>query len=469
MKASYLKFILSIILFGIIAAPGFAQADSSKLDLSNLSKPDLEKWGDDSATCVRNYSLYREYYKNYKRSKESGKLDEAKNYMKSAVKPWRWVFNNCPVASQNVYRDGAEIIEYLYNNAEPADKSAYGDTLMMVYDQRLKMYGWKEGVGYILGRKAVDHMKFKRGNEEKTFEIFEKAFDYTKEGNYNAAVLFYHLYSAVNMFKTGKAEKELIVNTYFKISEIFQEKISSQAKGYKAFEQLNPRIKKLFEPFATCADLIKVFSKQFEEKPDDVRLLKRISNMLDSKGCTESDLYFNATKRLHAVEPSAESAYLMGKMAIKRELYDEAAKYLEEAATSFEDSAEINDAYFLLANVNYVQGKLSSARSNAYNALKYKPNDGRCYILIGDLYANSSSVCNLDGKVANKSIYWAAVDKYQKAKSVDPSVAEKAQQKISKFYNFFPSQDEIFFENYSVGQTYTVGCWINETTKVRHK
>lgn len=469
MKSSYLKLLLLILLPGFLAIPMHAQEDTSKSDTIQVSKPDLPKWGEDSATCVRNFSLYREYYRNYKKTKDAGKLDEAKDYMRSAIQPWRWVFNNCPVASQNIYRDGAEIIKYLYNNTEDENKAAYADTLMNVYDQRLNVFGWKEGIGYILGRKAVDHMKYKKGHIEESFELFEKSFEYTKEGNYSAPVLYYHLYSAINMFKMGKADKGIIIRTYDKVATVFENAIDDKIKNYESFKQLKPRIEKMANPFFACEDLIDIFDKRFKENPEDPKLLKRISSMLSDKGCTDSDLYFNATRKLHSLKPSAESAFLMGKMSVKRKMYNEAEKYFEEAATSFKDSSKINEAYYLLANVNNAQGKRSSARANALKALQYKPNDGRCYILIGDLYAGSASVCKTDSKVESKSIFWAAVDKYQKAKSVDPDVAEKAQQKINKFSQYFPSQDELFFENYNIGDTFTVGCWINETTIIRKK
>lgn len=471
MKTSYLKLLMALFVASVLAIPSHAQQDTTKAKeiVSDLSKPDIPKWGEDSVSCVRNFSLYREYYKNYKRSKEDGKLDEAKDYIKSAIDPWRYVFNNCPMASQNVYRDGTNIIEYLIKNAEDIDKAAYADTLMMVYDQRMEMYGWKEGVGYILGRKAVDHLSFKKGEEAKSFKLFEMAFERTKEENYDAAVLYYHMLAAVKMFKTGKADKQIIIKTYDKISRIFQDKIDNKAEGYKSFKNLQPRIERMFNPFADCDDLISIFKDQYNEKPDDPKLLKRIISVLDDQGCTESDLYFNATKNLHEVDPSAESAYLMGKMSIKRKLYDEAEKYLKEAATMYEDSAKINDAYYLLANVNSIKKKRSTARANAQKALQYDPDDGRCYILIGDLYAGSDDVCKTDSKVESKSIYWVAVDKYRKAKSVDPEVADKADKKISIYRQYFPTQEELFFENYNPGDSFTVGCWINETTTIRKK
>ncbi|MFW6327855.1 MAG: hypothetical protein ACOC2F_06030, partial [Bacteroidota bacterium] len=65
------------------------------------------------------------------------------------------------------------------------------------------------------------------------------------------------------------------------------------------------------------------------------------------------------------------------------------------------------------------------------------------------------------------AVYWAAVDKYIKAQNVDPSMAEEANQRISQYSRYFPDKEDAFFYDYTVGKSYTVGCWINETTSVR--
>ena len=61
-----------------------------------LAQKELSKYGDDSVSCITHTSLYREFYKQ-------------KNYV-DALPHWRWVFNNCPLASQNIYIDGAKMM-----------------------------------------------------------------------------------------------------------------------------------------------------------------------------------------------------------------------------------------------------------------------------------------------------------------------------------------------------------------------
>ena len=111
---------------------------------------------------------------------------------------------------------------------------------------------------------------------------------------------------------------------------------------------------------------------------------------------------------------------------------------------------------------------MSTSRNYARKALEINPNMGKAYIIIGDAYASSSASCTED-KLGGKSVFWAAVDKYYKAKQVDPSVAETANEKINKFSSYFPDQETAFFNGINDGTSFSVGCWIGESTTVRTK
>ena len=56
---------------------------------------------------------------------------------------------------------------------------------------------------------------------------------------------------------------------------------------------------------------------------------------------------------------------------------------------------------------------------------------------------------------------------FRKAKSVDPSLAEEANKLIDTYSQYYPKKEDAFFHNVTEGSSYTVGGWINRTTKVR--
>ena len=422
------------------------------LNTSVLAGDDESKYGKDSVTCVRNLSIYREFFRQ-------------KNYT-DALDPWRWVFFNCPFSSQNMYLDGVVIFKELFNvekNAEKKEKHV--DTLMMIYDQRIKAFGRE---GFVLGRKGVDLFYMSPARLEDAYKLMTKSIEMEKNAT-KADVLTAYFQSAIKLGANEKFGKGIIIDAYIIVSDIIDYNLKNNQKDSAFFNPTKANVELLFAPLATCPDIIGIYTKKYEQTPDNKELLVNISTMLSKYNCVEEELFFKATESLHKIDPTANSAYLMGKMLLPRKQYTKAADYLQEAVKLFkeDDNDKKADALLQLAE-NYFRNlnQLVRARTYALQALEVRPNDGRPLILIGDMYASSATSCG-ENELEKKVAYWAAVDKFIKAKNVDPTVESVASQRIQTFSQYFPNDEIIFFYNLQKGQSYTVCCWINETTTVR--
>ena len=71
---------------------------------------------------------------------------------------------------------------------------------------------------------------------------------------------------------------------------------------------------------------------------EDVDFLTRITKLLDSKECTNNQLYFDAATSLHELSPSALSASKMGKLNIAKKNYITAVNYFKQAVELEEDA-----------------------------------------------------------------------------------------------------------------------------------
>ena len=352
----------------------------------------------------------------------------------------------------------------LKEETDKAREDKYIDTLMMVYDKRIQYFGSE---GYVLGKKGADLYKLRPSDYEQSYNILKKSIDLEKNES-TGEVLIYYFRSAEKMVKSGKADTAILIDIYDQTSGIIEFNLSKAKEEDEKvrWENVKGNIELSFEPWAKCEDLISLYTVKFNAAPTDIELLTKITKILDKKGCTDSELFFKATENLHKAEPSARTAELTGKMYIKRESFEEAIPFLQEAINLYEDDQKRADVYYLLANVYYQLKRLSDSRSACYATIKIRPNDGKPYILIGDLYATSAKQCG-EGDFYSKVAYWTAVDKYMQAKNLDPSVAELAQSKINTFKQYFPATEQIFFHDLKEGDTFTVECWINETTTVR--
>ncbi len=434
MKIKFLQIVFSV---GIIL-----------LFLTDLNAQKGPKYGEDSASCIMNISLYREFYKQ-------------KNF-NDALGPWRAVFSKCPRGTQNAYIDGVKMFSSFIKNEEDKEfKEKLIDTLMMIYNQRIEYFNKK---GYVLGRKGADYFKLRPTDVQEAYNILNESVEL--EGNKSSySILGYYFKSTIKLVDKELAPKELILENYDKISEIVDYNIDNNPKSKLKYENTKGYIENAFEPYASCENLISIYSDKFAENPDDVEQLKKIVKLLDKKGCQEEPLYFETNIKLYEIEPSPESAFLIGKMFLKKGEYKNAAEYLVQA-TEMENQEKVGDVYVFLAESYRNMNNYPKARTYAYKAIEINPENGNPYIIIGDMYAASAKECG-GNELTNRVAYWAAVDKYKKAKKVDSSIAEMADKRIRTYSAHFPDVQTIFFHDLKEGDTYKVECWINENTKVR--
>ncbi len=419
--------------------------------------------GEDSITCLKNLSLYSELVK-------QDRYDEAYPY-------WEVAFNECPLSTRRLYTDGVKIMSHKLKNAsEEEKKEEYFQDLMNVYDQRIKYFGDhpKYGTSYIKGLKAIDMLEFKK----KEAEVRDEAYQLLKESIKDRqelsqpAVLAVYMTTTVAMFNDGELESEDVVNNYTTVIEALNKQIedTKMANRKEMLEGLSGKIEEIFarSGAADCNTLARIFTPQLEEKKDDLEWLQRVSRLLARELCEDIELLYKVSEYQHQIEPSSSSAYGLARMYLKRDDTERAIELYKEAIDLVGNDKQKSEYYYQLGLVYISQQNYSSARSNALKALELNPTWGQPYILIGKAYAASASNIG-DNEFEHKTAYWAAVDKFLKARSVDAEVKDEANELINVYSQHFPAKDEIFFQGLEIGATYFVSGWISESTTVRSK
>ena len=463
----------------------------------NAQEASESKYGADSVACVTNLSIYGEAYKQW----ESNKFAPESISMEM-VKAWREVFLNCPRASQLIYTRGEKIMDY-FIRTNPKDKDAYIDTICMMMDNRAKYFPVdpKTGgsqVANIMGRKGLLIYTYNKNRYEEAYNVLKDAVA-MDPSQLQGAYIDAYFKATIDMVNNDKAEKMTVINVYQELSEVldnnigalaeteaelvaakedaeasgdadavsgFDKQIEKNEKNININKGVKSNLDNLFQPYASCEDLIKVFSAKMKETPDDVVLLKRITTILDKKDCTDSKLFLDAAVRLNELEPSPEASYSLGVKFFKDRKWSDAATFFEQA-TKTDNNDRKYRAYRNLGMCYENMGSLSRARDIYRRAAQVDPTNGEPYLLIAMLYAGSAK--QFSGEIESKAVFWAAVDKCLKAKAIDPSCADKANGLIRAYTAAFPSMETIFFNDYSEGQSFNVGGWIGETTTIRAK
>tara|TARA_B100000214_G_scaffold257846_1_gene190173 strand:+ start:1371 stop:2654 length:1284 start_codon:yes stop_codon:yes gene_type:complete len=404
-----------------------------------------DKYGLDEERCKENLSMFREYYKQ-------------KNYV-DALNPWRWAFINCPASSGNIYKNGPKIIKEKIK-LDKENKSAYIDTLLMIFDQRVEYFGKK---GYVLGLKGYELILLDKSKSEEALGYLEESIK-IEEKNSSVQAVYGYMKAIVNLEKIGLKTKNDVLEAYDLISEIIDYNIINETKAKKNFVKYAQKIEDLFTPYANCEDLVLLYSNKIDTQTNDIDLLKRITQLLNNKECTDSDLFFNVTKRLYDLEPSSSSAYLLSKMSVSRDNSYEAIMYAKNAI-EIEEDINIQAKYYLaLADSYRSKGSFSLAREAVFNALEIRNGWGEAYINLGNIYIAGAKSCGNDFQ--NQTVYWIAIDAFKEA-LLDPETKLRASKSINTYSKYFPTKENCFFNGLTSGSNYFIECWINKNTIVR--
>ena len=479
------------IYFKKVALVGFSVMAFS-LGVQQLQAQNLGyKYGateEDSLKCLENLSLYRE--------------DVKQSNFAKAYDNWKWVLENCPLSSEYIFIDGPIILENLIvKEKDSIKKQELIQELFEVFNLRIKYYPAREG--FVLGRIGVYTMKYKPMEYKSAFENMEKSIEL--EGKKSSPQVLDIYFQTAEIYKQrDKLPVDVIIDAYDKISEAldemledgikklekvmheiyslqekldigeisqddyiatYEDRVKDSARAANELQQLRNVENNLnirFSKHSTCDILKSIYSKKFETSKD-IRTLQQIVKLFGKDSvCVNSDLFISAVEELYKLNPTAKVAYSMGNIKLSKKEYNEALSYFNQALEMFEIDAEKIKCYLLMAECYRHLNQFSTARETAYKILKLNPNDGRAYISVGNLYMSSPCSTEVPG-----AAYWAAADKFAKAKSIDPERADDAQRALNIATARFPQMEAIFNRGLNEGGTYRIDCWIGETTTIR--
>ena len=132
------------------------------------------------------------------------------------------------------------------------------------------------------------------------------------------------------------------------------------------------------------------------------------------------------------------------------------------------DAVSKAEDYYLIGVLLFEQNNLSKARQYCQKAIETNPDYGAPYILIGNMYAKSAKSIYPNDAVLAKVVYYAAIDKFEKARQVDQNVAEDAAKLANTYRAHLPSTEEVFMHpDLEKGKTFKIGGWIGETVTIR--
>ncbi len=411
------------------------------------------RYGADTATrkiCALNLSLYSDGFK-------SGDF-------KGAYKYWKVAYNICPGASLAALQRGRTIYQSFIESApNEAAKQAYVDTLLSLYDARMKYF--PTDVPKAMEFKVRDLLFYRPDQAPKALTMIKDLI--TSQGDAaNAEVIAYGMQITSDLYQKKEVTADQVMDYYSTNGAIVEKQLAADPSNEelkKAKESLDVIF--VQSGVANCDNLIALYTPKLEQNPADVELLKKIVSLFGANRCTKSEVYFKAAAALQKAEPSPEGALNLARLLVDRGEYSKAIPYYKEAANAQPNNVEKANILLLPVAAMLKTGDKHDAKALANLALDANPNSGLAYIIIANIIG--SQKCQGADPVISAGPYFVAVDYLRKAKQVDPSVAADADRLISNYSAGFPSKTDLFSYAYEEGKVITVGCGINERTVIR--
>lgn len=412
-----------------------------------------------------------------KNSSISHEAVKAGNF-KDAYLPWKEVLKNCPTLKFYTFNDGIKILTAFLGEIKDrnsADYKKYFDELMEVYDLRMQYtpnFQHLKGtpsIGDTKGSKAISYIAYAPNLDvNQAYTWLKESIEAEKEGS-KSPILHYFLDMSLNKLKADPTHKEQFIQDYLTDSEYVDAAIAAESDPAKkkALQQVKDNLVAMFinSGTADCGSLQEIYGPKIEANQTDSAYLKKAISILKMMKCTESEAYFQASYYMYKINPTADAATGCGYMAYKKGDFDTAIKYFDEALSLESDNEKKAQIAYAVAATLFNVKKLSQARGYLQKAISFKENYGDAYILLAQLYASSPNWN--DEPAMNKCTYFVVIDKLQRAKAVDPTVADKANELISTYARYTPKAEDLFMLGIKAGDRVTVGGWIGETTTVR--
>jgi len=442
-------------------------------------------------TAQQQHVLYRDLYK-------------SKQYA-AAFPIWEELFATVKIplpAKTTHFSNGIVMYKtFAKDEKDKVKKEAHLQKMMELYDE----------MAACLGETAKDrawegyYIYAARGSSETAIEFFEKAIELGK--NETPEMLFIPITQlTVYLFqkKHPKFTADYMRALHVQLKEIADYNIKNNEKNGQKYQEKWTKVEAEFAKIGGaiwgCDFYVDQYKPKFDANKTNMEQNAEILEVLKKKCSSDNEFYIEVLAIYQPYADSVEYERLKAEFGglcnlkkgefremesrkfkkagdeenakkFKKEAFDWYEKSLNDPVTADcettnEDKGELA---YRIAYTHFDKGSYSSARSLCYKAAEFKPGWGKPYMLIGNMYASSGKRCSggsgtgWDAQV----VAWAAMDMWAKAKSIDASVASKANSSIAKYKKYLPTKGDIFQRGLKEGGSYKVGCWIGASTTIR--
>lgn len=395
---------------------------------------------------------------------------------------WEKVYHAAPMADgkrNDHFYDGQQFyLKKFEGTTNVAERAEYLNKAMLLFDQEAACTGKS---GSAMARKGYYQFYHFNVPYTETFQSLKTAID--ADGmNTEYIALVPMAYVLADHFKNKRVSIEEARKIYSTLYAIADHQIAAKGTYADYYQQskdaMMPTLESIEGDLFDCTWFKNKLEPEYRADPNNGEKIKEIFQTLTRQGCLETDPLVAELKAKWEVYAAEVNAKLLAEFHAKNPFahakalategkYNEAINKFNDALNAETDPVKKAEIYYEMAGVEFRQmERYTSARDHARKAFKLRPDWGLPLLLIGDMYARSYRSCG-NSDFEQRCVILAAIEKYQEAKAIDPSIASQANERIARYNASKPLYEDAHMLGKKEGDSYTVGCWIGETVALR--
>jgi tetratricopeptide (TPR) repeat protein len=370
-----------------------------------------------------------------------------------ALDLWNTVKVSCPDFSEKIYVLGNKILQYQIEIADSKDKESKVNDLMLFFNQYDKFFPANKNGNY--EKRAIALYTYNVGTPQELFSYLDKAFKKEKEtfANSQAIYNYFELYLKHYNENSSVISIDELLDKYCAVNQLIVANSSKYPTKKEEYHRVELGLDILMKDFLSVDKIVAYAQKKLESNTVDTSWLEPVARVLSVK-CKNQSIFEKVATKLDKINPTSVSAYYLATYNLNIGNQEKAIELFNKSAELAPTKLEKATTYYAIATI-LSNGDKPTCQKMVLNAIENNPNNGRYYIFLANLYANSIEECASNSNEKN-AIFKLASNTALKAITVEPRLKPTAEAMSSEYLK------RMIFDDHSKDKSATIGCWIQQ-------
>lgn len=368
---------------------------------------------------------------------------------------WLEVREKCASYNENIYILGSEVLNYNIEMASGENKETAVRDLLKLYKKFDAVF--PKNTNGNAAKSAMALYNNKVGTNEEIYAYLNYAFKNQPE-NFKGAeanYLYFKLY--FDKFKEGKEtiSKEDVIEKYNSVNGLILQNAKKYPENEADYRRATLASKALVNDLLTCDVLTPYFESNFEKNKENVAWLTASAGTLSEK-CKTSKIFETVALQFNQLTPTTDSAYYLAEFYHNTRNPEKAMEYFDKSMQLATPGIEKAKKAYTIASI-VSNSDRAKAKKFVQFAIENEPTNGKYYLFLANLYANSLNDCGTSPD-QQAAIFKLASNVALNAGKTEARLLQTSQKTSNEYLKKV--------DNKFKGKSIKINCWINETVQL---